>query len=75
MFTRILNFDVATHTDKRGTAFFLLCLQGKEKIMIDQKKKEVLDDVERISIYKKEESSAVMILNHFVSFHITHLLI
>lgn len=49
MFTRILNFDVATHTDKRGTAFFLLCLQGKER-MIDQKKKEVLDDVERISI-------------------------
>lgn len=71
MFTRILNFDVATHTDKGGTAFFLLCLQGKEKKMIDEKKKEVLDDVETISIYKKEESSAVMILNHFVSFHIT----
>lgn len=40
--------------------------------MIDQKKKEVLDDVETISIYKKERIiSAVMILNHFVSFHIT----
>lgn len=73
MFTRILNFDVATHTDKRGTAFFLLCLQKNE--MIDQKKK-VLDDVETMSIYiRKKESSAVMILNHFVSFHITHLLI
>lgn len=58
-------------TDKRGTAFFLLCLQKRKK-KDRSKEKRILDDVERISIYiRKKESSAVMILNHFVSFHIT----
>lgn len=42
-------------TDKRGTnSFFLLCLQGKEKNNRSKEKKRILDDVERISIYKKE---------------------
>lgn len=72
MFTRILNFDVATHNRQKGNCL-LSALPPEKKKMIDKKK--VLVDVETISIYKKEESSAVMILNHFVSFHITHLLI
>lgn len=54
MFTRILNFDVATHNRQRGTAFFLLCLQGKEKNDRSKEKRILDDDVETISIYKKE---------------------